>query len=149
MARSPGLTNDEVARIIKNSARDIATPGVDQYTGYGLVDARAALAASKDFFIEVAVEGVEVIQDDSGLAVQVNGTADADDFRRAWIEVGAGEEPASWKRVISRIREPVDAGILGQIPANEFQGAPVWFIRLTVEHRNGATREARFRLTLG
>ena len=39
----PDLTNLEVQRILLRSARDLGTPGWDEYYGYGRVDARAAL----------------------------------------------------------------------------------------------------------
>ena len=43
IANDPGLTNRQVMAIIKSTARDVGAPGVDQYTGYGIVDAAAAL----------------------------------------------------------------------------------------------------------
>jgi hypothetical protein len=38
---------------------------------------------------------------------------------------------------------------LADIPSSAFQGGTVWQIRLLVEHKNGAVREARFKLNLG
>jgi hypothetical protein len=38
--------------------------------------------------------------------------------------------------------------VLGEIPAAEFAGSAKWQIRLTTEHRNGRSREARFELDL-
>ncbi len=42
-ARHPELTNDQVETIIEAAARDIANPGWDSYTGFGLINAAAAL----------------------------------------------------------------------------------------------------------
>ena len=40
IANDPSLTNTQVMNIIKSTARDVGTPGVDQFTGYGIIDAR-------------------------------------------------------------------------------------------------------------
>ena len=131
------------------SAKDIETPGKDQYTGYGLLDARAALKADPKFFIDGSISGVQVIRTSKGVAVQVNGSATSDRFKKAWIEIGPGESPTKWKKVSDAIRDQITNGVLGNINANEFRGAKVWFIKLTVEHENGQKRETRFRLSLG
>jgi hypothetical protein len=41
----PDLDADQVAQILRLSARDVATPGYDTATGYGILDMTAALAA--------------------------------------------------------------------------------------------------------
>ncbi len=56
----------------------------------------------------------------------------AHNFGRARLEIG----------------KPVRDGVLGEIPAAEFAGSAEWQIRLTTEHRNGRSREARFELDL-
>jgi len=145
----PELTGEEVKRILLNSARDIDTPGIDQYTGYGLVDANAALIANKDFFIEASISSVEVKQTDAGLVVAVMGTVNADQFKNAAIEIGAGDDPEQWKEIIGEINEAVTAGQVGAIPASELAGSAVWVIKLKTTHENGKVREARFRLNLG
>lgn len=149
--QDPSLTNEDVVRILLHSARDVEQPGVDQYTGYGLVDARAALAhlAEKpEFFVTARIRDVAVASRDGGQVVRVLGTADADGFRRAWLELGAGREPTAWKRVGAELEAPVRDGVLGEIPAREFAGSPVWQLRLVTEHRDGSRREARFLLDL-
>ncbi|MEM4024325.1 S8 family peptidase, partial [Pyrobaculum sp.] len=40
------LTPDEVYQVLTTTARDIGTPGFDVFTGYGLVDAYAAVASA-------------------------------------------------------------------------------------------------------
>ena len=41
----PDLNADQVAQILRLSARDVATPGYDTATGYGILDLAAALAS--------------------------------------------------------------------------------------------------------
>jgi len=148
LSADPSLTNVEVERMLTQSARDIEHPGRDQYTGYGLVDARAALAADPDFYLTVAIHGVSVVSGDDGQAVQVAGTLDADELRGGRVELGAGEAPEAWEPVLTGVGGVRD-GILGDIPAKRFRGAPVWTLRLVGEHADGTTREARFLLRLG
>jgi subtilisin family serine protease len=148
LSRNPALSAEQVKRILMQSARDIDTTGVDQYSGYGLVDARAALDADPDFFIESAITGVQVVQGNSGPAVRVLGTSIANERDRGVIEIGAGEEPDAWTPV-AEVKDDVRNGVVGEIDANHFRGAKVWILRLVTRHKNGKTREARFRLSLG
>jgi len=149
IANDPSLTNKQVMNIIKSTARDVGTPGVDQYTGYGIIDARSALKAPKDYFLFAGVSRVEVVQSRGVQAVRVHGQADANDFKSARIEIGAGEAPAKWKLVGTANKSTDPDGVLGDIPATNFAGAPVWQLRVIVMHSNGSTREARFKLNLG
>ena len=149
VGNNPNLSGEEVKRMLLNSARDVDTPGIDQYTGYGLVDANAALTANKDFFIQAAINSVEVQQTSSGLFVGVMGTINADQFSNATIEIGAGDEPDEWIEITNEIENIVTDGQVGQIPASSFAGSTIWIIKLTTIHENGKRREARFRLNLG
>jgi thermitase len=56
----PQLRGWEVEDILKLTARDLGTPGRDQFTGFGRVDARAALEAASRLWYEV-VPTVEFI----------------------------------------------------------------------------------------
>lgn len=149
IANDPALTNRQVMAIIKSTARDVGTPGVDQYTGYGIIDAVAALKAPKDYFLLAGVSRVEVVQKGNAQSVRVRGTADANALKAAHLEIGAGETPTGWKRVGAARKSAVPDAVLGDIPAAALQGAKVWQIRVLIEHKNGTTREARFKLNLG
>ena len=60
IANNPSMTNRQVMNVIKSTARDVGLPGVDQFTGYGIIDARAALKAPKDYFLFAGIKRVEV-----------------------------------------------------------------------------------------
>jgi subtilisin family serine protease len=149
LANDPSLTNNQVMAIIKSTARDVGTPGVDQYTGYGIVDAVAALKAPKDYFLFAGIGRVEVVQQGRAPVVRVRGTADANAMKAARIEIGQGEAPTNWKRIGAVKRSAGPDAVLGDIPATALQGAKVWQVRVIVEHKNGTEREARFKLNLG
>ncbi len=148
-SNNPALTHVQVRRMLEQSARDIDTPGRDQFTGYGLLDARAALAADPDDFVQVQIDAVSVASVQGKPVAQVAGTADANAFARAWVEVGRGENPESWQRIGEPLKSAVRQGLLGNIPATALQGSPVWIIRVITEHSNGSRREARYRLNIG
>lgn len=149
LSKNPELTPDQVKRILTQSARDIDTPGRDQFSGYGLLDARAALKADPEFFLTTQINGVEVITQGGKPAVKVNGAVLSNGLGAVWLEIGRGEQPGSWKKVTDESSSTVDGGQLGIIPAGEFQGAPVWVIKVKARHKNGTERESWFKLSLG
>ncbi len=149
MSINPKLTADEVRRMIVQSSRDIDVPGKDQFTGYGALDAAAALAADPAQFVEAAISGVSVTKADGKTVVRVAGVADADRFKAAWIELGQGDTPADWKQVAGPLSAPVRGAVLADVATAAFRGAKEWTLRVVVEHANGKRREGRFKLTLG
>jgi subtilisin family serine protease len=145
----PQLTDKQVARMLLHSARDVDTPGWDQFTGYGLLDARAALAADPEFYLLSRILDAAGQKTKDGFVIEVSGRARADKFKRAWVEAGQGAQPKEWTRVSEDVAKPVDDGPLASIPISRLRGAKEWTLRLIVEHENGSRREARFALTLG
>jgi subtilisin family serine protease len=143
ISNNPSLTNRQMVNIIKSTARGVGTPGVNQYTGYGIIDARAALKAPKDYFLLAGISRVEVVQKGGSQAVRVHGTADANALKSTQIEIGAGETPTTWKAVGSAQKSAGPDNVLADIPANAFQGAPLWQIRVVVTHNNGTTRPGK------
>ena len=144
----PDLDASEVRRMLLHSATDIETPGRDHFTGYGLLNVRAALAADPDFFVEAAITGVGVARVDGRQVARVSGSFAADRLERAWLELGEGDQPTVWKPVSNELNERVSSGTLGDIAVAEFSGANSWTLRLVVEHENGSRREARYHLNL-
>ena len=149
IAKNPGLTGEQVQRMLLQSARDVGTPGWDHLTGYGLVDASAALNADPNFFIESRIESVKLEQPGGKYVMRVTGTSDANDFKRAWIEIGKGEDPASWTKVVNKVKSSVRNGTVGEFGIDILRGTPKWTVRLITEHKNGKTRETRYLLNLG
>jgi len=79
----------------------------------------------------------------------VFGTADANQFERAWVEIGQGVNPGEWKKAGAALSHSVKDGVVAEIPAAELQGAKLWTIKLVTQHKNGRKRENRFNLKLG
>lgn len=148
LAANPALSPLQVERMLLHSARDIEAPGVDHLTGYGRLDATAALAADPAFFVEANIARVAAAMAGQEQVLEVFGTADADRLQGARLEYAAGENPGAWKRAGAELRAPLRDALLGRIPASELRTAPVWTLRIVAMHANGRERESRFRLAL-
>ncbi len=142
---NPDLTAEQVKRMILQSARDIGTPGTDRLTGYGELDAAAALAADPEFYVDAVIDGVEVV----GSSLRINGTAAADKLKSAWIELGEGENPDDFERVGSKLKKPVIGDAITDVDVNELRGSTIWTLQLVVEHKDGTRRVNRYQLNLG
>ncbi len=143
-ANNPDLSARDVKRILEQSARDVEVPGRDRLTGYGVVDAKAALAADPAYFIHADIPAVQRIDVADGTFLQVIGVADANLFAKAALELGQGENPERFTPVGDPLLDRVGLGELGRIPAAAFEGGDTWTIRLIVEHAEGRKREARY-----
>ena len=148
LANNPGLKPAELKRVLEQSARDIEAPGIDRLTGFGVVDARAALAADPAYFVDAAIPDVRSIDVDGHAYLDVLGLADANEFASASLEIGEGASPASWTAVGAQLVEAVTNGSVGRIPVGQLSAVPTWTIRLVVRHANGSAREARYIIDL-
>lgn len=141
------LTNTQVERMLLQSARDIEIPGWDQFTGFGLLDARAALLADPEYYLLAQIQKVQPLQIKDKIYLEVLGTTDSSSFKKATIAIGfdemrLGKEPKEWKNVV-KIKKPVIKGRLGLIPATKFYKGGKWTVRLQVKDKKGRIRESR------
>jgi hypothetical protein len=150
LAERPKLAAEQVARVLRQSARDLGSPGFDPATGYGLLDARAALRADPAYYLEARIDRVEVAGGGGAPArLRVIGSADADLFQNARLEVAPAGAPERWIQAGGALNSPVRAGTLAELDPQLLDGAPRWLLRLVVRHASGAARESRFALDLG
>ncbi len=142
LAKNPGLTAEQVARMILQSAKDIEEPGVDQFTGFGLLDARAALKADPDYYLTAKVRQVAPTRVGGQTVVQVFGTAVGSSLKNYEIQLGQGPKPKKWKTIITEQQKTVENNLLGNIPIKAITARGQWTIRLVVQDGKN-TREAR------
>lgn len=147
LSKNPDLTPLELRRLLEYGARDVDAPGVDRYTGYGLLDAAASLAADPKSYIVAHISGIGSGQANGGPAALVQGSAAAYRMRSATIEIGQGATPTQWRK-IADVAGPVEGGQLGAIPASAFAGGGTWVVRLVVTDSAGKSRESRFEVKL-
>jgi subtilisin family serine protease len=148
LSKNPGLKARDLRRLLQYGARDVDAPGVDRFTGYGMLDASASLSADPRSYILAHVANVGVGQANGGPAALVTGSADAFGMKSAVIEIGQGEEPTQWRKVAD-VKGAIEDGQLAAIPAQEFAGGGTWIVRLRVTDSAGKSRESRYKVKLG
>jgi len=149
LTQRPQLTGPQVARMLMQSAHDIGAPGVDPLTGYGLINAAAALVADPAFHIEAAITDVDLSVREGVTRVRVLGSCDADRFVGARLMAAPEAFPEDWIEVAPVISRPVRDAVLGEIETRQLRGPRRWVLRVVSTHESGRTREARYTIDLG
>lgn len=148
LARSPELSAAEVRRVLMATADDVDRPGRDPYTGHGMVNARTALTAEPGFAVTADLSSAEPVNLDGVLEIHVRGTIDAPQFKRAWVQIGEGEDPRGWKAVGQKRKYPIHDGVIAKISLAEFQGADLWQVVVSVEDQSGVIKRDRLPLRI-
>jgi subtilisin family serine protease len=148
LAKSPKLTPDQVERMLLMSADDVETPGWDQLTGYGRLNARRALEADPDYYLYAELYRLAPGKEGNQPVIQAFGTVAASHFGDYRIEVGEGESPTRWRRAGKPAGGQVKDGLLGVLTAQDFGKAGKWSIRIVAQDSKGQSRESRQSFTL-
>jgi len=149
ISANPELSSKQVRRMLIMSTRDIETPGWDQYTGAGILDAGKAVTADPDYYLVAQIDQVKPVRVGNQISIQIGGKAMGSHLRRREIQIGFGENPAedAWI-TIQADDDSLDSGVLGAIPATSFKRKGVWTVRLIVTDTKRQSRQARARLDL-
>jgi subtilisin family serine protease len=146
LARNPALTNVQVERMLVMSAEDVGPPGWDRFTGAGRLDARRALAADPDWFLQARLAAVEPADAPGGPVLRVMGGVAGTHLRGYTIEVGRGPAPTRWTEV-GRGGRAVEHGLHGLVPARAIRESGTWTVRVVARDARG-TRESRTTLAI-
>ncbi len=144
IGKSPDLRGEDVRRILEQTATDVDLAGNDKFTGHGMVNAQAALTVDPDFSVTAEITSVEKYPAEGPQFARVKGTIDASTFKRAWVQIGPGENPGGWRYVGQKHKFPVKNGTLATIPLARFDGYDEWTIVVNVEHKNGVVKRASY-----
>jgi len=125
-------------------AADLSTSGRGHSSGAKLVFAQAAMNADAANFVTAEITGLEPVQTEAGTVLNVKGTIDAGQFKRAWLQIGEGENPETWKYVGQKRKYAIHDGVLSVIPLGEFTDSGIWQVVVHVEHRNGTRKSAMY-----
>lgn len=144
-ARFGFLTLGQLALAISLAhAADVNISGRSQLSVSKLVFAQATTSVNAADFVTAEITGLEPVQTEAGTVLNVKGTIDASDFKRAWLQIGAGEKPESWKYVGQKRKYAIHDGVLSVIPLGEFTDSGVWQVVVHVEHRNGTRKSSMY-----
>jgi len=143
LGNNPKLTGAQLASMLMQTATDIDRPGRDPRSGIGMIDPRAALAVAPEFRIVAKITKVDLAPAAAPTAAQVWGTVEATHFKRAWVQMGPGENPDAWLFVGQKRKLPIRDGQLASIPLITFTRNGPWTIVVNVEDKNGVVRRDR------
>lgn len=107
LQQNPNLTPAEVKNILTGSAKDLGTPGRDDFYGYGLVDAYAALFPPK---LSVSLHSQEFYPNQNpGLDLVSTEAGDLDVFGSCTLAAWDTTDAPDGERMV--FLEPLDSGI--------------------------------------
>ncbi len=125
-------------------AADVSKSGRSHSAGSKLVFTQSAMSANSADYVTAEITGLEPVQTEAGTVLNVRGTIDASEFKRAWLQIGEGEKPDKWKYVGQKRKYAIHDGVLSVIPLGEFTDSGVWQVVVHVEHRNGTRKSATY-----
>ena len=136
LAQHPDYTPDQVRQVIRRSAADTSAAGYDSYSGYGRIDAAAALGQATP--PSVLISGPSGTVSTPG-AIIVTGSAAGAGFASYRLEVGPGSTPASFA-LLAESTTPVSEGTLGNWDASSLLDG-IYTLRLAVTTTDGVVYE--------
>ncbi len=148
-AHNPKLTNDQVKNMLLNSTKDIESPGWDNLTGYGLMDATAALKADPDYLSIAKISQLKMANKNGAMMIEVYGSASSSDFKNMSLEIGYGKKPRKWKKLSIPKQKSIKNGLISSFPvANTITKRGTWMVRLILSSNKHGQQETRKVLTI-
>jgi subtilisin family serine protease len=148
LAKNPKLNPDQVQRMLLMSADDIESPGWDQLTGYGRLNARKALEAEPDYHLYAELHKLTPAKDGGRTVIQALGTVGGSHWGNYRIEIGEGDNPVSWKNAGKLAGGQVNDGLLATLAPQDFGKTGKWTVRVVAQDQRGLNRESRLSVTL-
>ncbi|MDP3703313.1 MAG: S8 family serine peptidase, partial [Candidatus Omnitrophota bacterium] len=113
LARHPAFTNEDVRRVLRSSADDVGSPGIDPYAGAGRINAAKAVATDSVLNVHINSPALGVELSSQHDAVLITGTATGSTFQRYELFAAPQSDTPSWTPVGPARSIPADAGPLG------------------------------------
>lgn len=128
--KHPEFTNEQVRQVIRVSADDIADPGFDINSGYGRINASAALAVDNP--LNVNITSPARLTNFNGLnSVDIEGTASGTGFVSYSLSYGVGLPPSEFLPISGPITTPVTNGTLGTWDVSSVTDSQYYIIKLS------------------
>lgn len=148
LVQNPDLTNLDIEDILHRTADDMDEPGWDEYTGAGVLNAKAALSADVNNRVTAKITGLEFKEVERGRAVNVFATVRGD-FDHFVVEVGKGERAKKFKQVAGPFTEQANFDLITQLTRKDhLRGSKTWVLRIVVTHHDGTQSIARTLLNM-
>ncbi len=151
LSQQPTLSGQQVRQMLLMSADDVTTPGWDQNTGVGVVNAGRAMQQSPDQFLLVRIFNMAAARRNNEIVVEVSGDLEASNEEVVrTLQVAFGEKPSEddWKNVATLKENWKPGSPLGEVSASEFNKRGVWSIRVVAKDGDGVERQAHATITI-
>jgi subtilisin family serine protease len=145
LADHPEFTVREVRNVIRASADDVGDPGNDRASGYGRIDAAAAVAIPSALEVTIDAPARDDVLHTNG--IEVTGSAFGTDFATYQVDFGRGDYPTSWTPIVGPTATPIVAGTLASWDASSVPDDR-YTIRVSATTTFGDTFEDRVQITL-
>lgn len=136
-SQHPQYSVEQVRQVLRRAARDVGAAGFDLASGYGFLDALAALSEPTPLEAVIKTSGLQ--QNIEGLPLV--GIAAGADFASYVLEYGQGTNPSSWTSIQSSA-SAVSEGTLGTWNVEDV-GDGEYSVRLVATTSDGRTYEDR------
>jgi subtilisin family serine protease len=114
LASDPGLSVEQVRQVLRTTADDLPPAGVDSNSGYGLVNAAAAVVALIPLEAHLTAPAGDLL---APTDVAVTGTARGPGFVSYALDVRPAGAPAGWVPIAGPVAVPVADGVLATMDA--------------------------------
>jgi subtilisin family serine protease len=144
LAKNPRLTPDQLEHMLLMSADDVETPGWDELTGYGRLNAHKALEADPDYYLYCELHKLTPARQEGRNVVKVIGTVAGSQLERYEVQLGQeGQDPSSLKTLVTTHGRTVNSSQVGSFSDGEITSRGKWVVRLVAYDATGKLRESR------
>ncbi|GIW41469.1 MAG: hypothetical protein KatS3mg076_2046 [Candidatus Binatia bacterium] len=131
LAAHPSFSVEEVRQVLRTTAVDIDPPGPDDESGYGRIDAAAAVAAGPPLVAHIDEPAGGTIV--GALSIDVRGTASGPDFGSYTVDYRPADDPtAPWTPIVGPVTTAVSGGLLASWDVSDLDDGD-YVLRLTAE----------------
>lgn len=145
--RAVPWSNEEVRKILRASAKDVADPGFDVATGAGRIDAAHAVSVNSILAVALAEPMSDVTIPLSEPVIRIRGTAAGPGFQHYQLWYGPGVTPTTWIPIGPLVETPVTDGALGMLSMQGLRPGSYW-LRLEATTATGEHFDDLIRITL-
>jgi hypothetical protein len=138
-AKNPALTAQQVADIIRQTATPIGKADWSDQTGFGMLNAAAALRAETSGKMLVSITNLHFNRDVRGrlTSLDIYGTVRGS-YKELNIEAGRGKQPMGFRTIAGPFHDQYDCRLIARLVIQDvLRGSDEWVLRLKVSDDQG------------
>lgn len=145
LAQNSGLSNLDIEDILHRTATEMYEPGWDEFSGAGLLNAKAALSEDVNHKLTVKVTEININQDDKGNVTTVDVYATVrGDVKSFVVELGKGARASKFEQVSGPYTQQANHNFVAQLSKKEhLKGSREWVLRVVATDSNGVQTIAK------